>query len=179
MAATASASAHLFHASTTGKLLGLSDGPQIFTLKAGGSAFECNHAVVSGTVTQLLGLHQLVEVKYLNCTFGGGLATMHFSPALYLLSADGLVAIENTIKILVLKTVLTAHCTITVHPQNLLHWVYHTDPENAKALLVLSLVHSIRSLSSGEPCGPAGESTSGTFAGNFLVDLEGGSIGWL
>jgi hypothetical protein len=177
MAATASASAHLFHASsTTGKLLGLSDGPQVFTPGSGGEV-SCAHAVVSGTVTQLLGLHQLVQVNYLNC-LANGVATTHVTPALYLISADGLVAIENTIKLLVLKTIITPHCTITVGPQNLLHLVYHTDPLNASALLVLALAHSIKSVSTGEPCGPAGELTGGTYLGNLLVDLEGGSIGW-
>jgi hypothetical protein len=179
MAATASASAHLFHTSTTGKLLGLSDGSQVFLARTGGATVTCTHAVVSGTVAQLLQLHQLAEVNYLNCTAAGGLATVHVSPALYLLSADGLVAIANTIKLLVLETFITPHCTITVGPQNLLHLAYDTDPGNSKALLVLALVHSIKSTSTGEPCGPAGELTGGTYLGNLLVDLEGGSIGWL
>jgi hypothetical protein len=105
-----------------------------------------------------------------------GTATAHVTRAQYLFSADGLVAIENAIKILVLETTLTAHCTITVHPQNLGTIKYDTD--SSSTLLELSEVHSIKALSSGEPCGPAGELTGGTYTGSNLIELFAGTLKW-
>jgi hypothetical protein len=172
LAATASASAHLFHASKTGKLLGLSEGNQVFTPKAGGAEVICKHAVTTGTITALLGLHQLVTVVYSNCAVLG--QTTHISPAEYLLSADGLAAIVNTIFINVLGL---APCQITVKPQDLLHVAYDTDPLNSAALLELSLVHSIVSTGSGGGCGT--NNTGGTYTGNNLVFEDGGALGWL
>jgi hypothetical protein len=177
MAATTSASANLFHASKTGKILGLATSTQIFKTGAG-AAVECEHAAITGTVTELLGLHQLVEVIYSKC-LAGGVATAHITPALYLFSADGLVAVENTIIITVLKTILTAQCTIKVGPQDLGTIKYEADPGNSSALLELTFVKGIKSVSSGEPCGPAGESVTGTDEGGSLLRLDGGSLGWL
>jgi hypothetical protein len=175
MAATANASAHEFHASSLGAILGLSTNTQLFTTPGG--TVDCAHAVTTGTVTQLLGKHQLVNVAYLNCTAGGGLATAHVSTAHYLLSADGLAAILLTIKILVLKTFLTPHCTITVGPQNLGTVKFDS---NGTDILQLSEVHSIKSVSTGEPCGGTNEeTTNGTYTGSNLVKLDGGSLGWL
>jgi hypothetical protein len=178
MAATASASAHLFHASKTGKLLGSATSEQVFLTEPGGNNVTCTKAATTGTVTELLALQQAVEVVYSGCT-AFSFVNVDISPAKYLLSADGLAAITNTITILVLKTFLNEDCTITVHPQNLGTVKYNTDKPNASAILQLSEITGILSLSSGGKCGTAGDHSGGTYTGSNLIILDGGAIGWL
>jgi hypothetical protein len=171
MAVTASASAHLFHATLLGgELLGLSTGTQIFKTKAGGAAVECSHAVTLGLVAALLGLHQLVTVNYSGC-LEAGIVRIHISSAQYLLSADGLVAIEKTIKILVLGPPL--HCSITVPPQSLLGVTYKNSGKN---IVEESKVHSIVSTGTGGECGTA--NTGGTYTGNNEISEDGGTLSW-
>ncbi len=175
MATTASASAHLFHASNTGKLLGLSTNNQIFTAFAGAKTpVTCTHAATTGTVTALLALHQLVTVTYSKCE--AFLSPTTISPAEYLLSADGLAAIVNTIEI---KVGGFGNCTIKVLPQDLGTVKYETDPSNSAALLELSAVTGIKSDGSGGECGT--NNTGGTYTGNNLIRLDGapGIISWL
>ena len=175
MTATVSASAHDFTASKLGTLLGKQTGNQVFTTTSGGSAVTCTTAATTGSITALLGLHQLVSVFYSGCTVP--LANkVDISTAKYLLSADGLAAIESAITIKV-ETIL-GNCTITVDPQDLGTVKYDTDPSNSSALLELSAVTGIVSLSSGEPCGPKGTLTGGTYTGNNLIIEDGGSLSW-
>ena len=177
MATTASASANLFHASKTGKLLGLSEGTQVFTTSSGGTAVKCEHAATTGTVTALLALHQLVTVVYTKCTVEGFPADI--TPAQFLLSADGLAAVENTITIVaLLPVILGGTCTIKVGPQDLGTSKYDKDPLNSAALLQLAAVTGITSTGSGGACG-TGELIGGTYTGNNLIILDGGSLSWL
>jgi hypothetical protein len=171
MAATASASAHDFTATVNpGTLLGKQTGVQVFTPKAGGAAVECSTATTLGSITALLGLHQLVHVIYGGCLVAG-IAKVHISLALYLLGADNLVAILNTIKILVLAPPL--HCTITVPPQHLLGVTYKNSGNN---IVEESKVHSIVSTGTGGQCGTA--NTGGTYTGNNEVSEDGGTLSW-
>jgi hypothetical protein len=174
MVTTASASAHLFHATKLGTLLGQQTGSQVFTTKTGGLPVACTSAVTTGSVTALLGLHQLVTVTYTGCTVLS-IVKADISPAVYLLSADGLAAIEKTIEIKILGSG-TSNCSIKVLPQDLGTVKYKTDPSNSAALIEESEVEGITSDGSGGECGTA--NTGGTYTGNNLIRLDGGSLGW-
>ncbi len=171
MAATASVSAHEFHASKTGKLLGLSTSSWVFTLKTGGGAVTCKHVTTTGTITALLALHQLVNVFYSGCE--AFLSPMEIGTAKYLLSADGLAAIENTI---VIKVGGVGNCTITLKPQDLGTVKFKTDSSNSAALIEESAVAGIVSTGSGGECGT--NNTGGTYTGNNLIFEDGGSLSW-
>ncbi len=173
MAATASASAHLFHATAApGTLLGLQTSNQIFTTEAGGKEVICKHATTTGTIKEKLGLHQLVEVVYTECTVAG--FTADISPAQYLFSADGLAAIENTIVITAL--IPFVGCSIKVGPQDLGTVKYENK---GTEIIETSSVKGIVSTGSGGECG--GAHTGGTYEGTNLI-MEAGagnSLNWL
>jgi hypothetical protein len=173
MAATSSASSHEFHATLLGgELLGsaFNGSIQKFVPFSGGGAVECKKATTTGLVAALLGLHQLVSVFYSECT-AFGVTKVHISTAKYLLSADGLAAIENTILINVLSP---GNCTITVHPQDLGTVLYTTK---GTELIEKSEVTGIASLGSGGLCGTA-DNLGGTYTGENLIIEDGGSLGW-
>jgi hypothetical protein len=172
MTATASASAHLFHSTLdSGTLLGLQTTVQIFIPFSGAGKVECRHATTLGSITALLGLHQLVTVHYSECE--AFFQPVTISPAQYLLSADGLAAIENTI---VIQAGGLANCTLTVKPQDLGTVKYQTV---GTEIIEESSVKGIVSTGSGGSCGT--NNTGGTYEGSNLV-MEAGagmSITWL
>ncbi|HEX5852696.1 MAG TPA: hypothetical protein VFY36_06355 [Solirubrobacteraceae bacterium] len=161
------ASAQKFHADKTGALKGKQLGNQVFLTGAG--TVTCTTASTSGTVTSLLALHQLVEVKYSGCTAFGFIKT-HITPALYLFNADnGLVQLENG----VLINPLGAGCEVHLAPQHLLGVAFQNTN---KKIVEISKVHSIKSQGTGGVCG--GANTTGTYTGNNQIELEGGTIEW-
>jgi hypothetical protein len=162
----ASASAALFHASKTGKLVGKATNTQTFTTGAG--TVECTKAASSGTATALLTLVQLIQVTYSGCT-AFTFVTVEINTADYLFNADtGLVFLDNTLKIVIPKV-----CEVVVPPQSLLQVTYDNT---SKKILELSNVHSIKSTGSGGVCG--GANSTGTYVGNNLLELEGGELSW-
>jgi hypothetical protein len=164
-----SASAAFFHASKTGTLTGKNDGLQTFNTGTGAGAVECTKAASSGTATALLTLVQLIQETYTGCT-AFSFAEVKINTADYLFNADnGLVFLDNTLKI----EIPLAGCEVVVPPQDLFTVTY--DNTNNK-ILELSNVHSIKSTGSGGDCKGAG--SSGTYVGNNLLELEGGSLSW-
>lgn len=167
MVATASASAFLFHATLVpGTLLGKATNTQKFVAFSGSGTVECTSATTTGSITQKLALTQLVTVVYSSCAAFGFPTSI--SAAKYVLSADGLAAIENTIVISV-KGV----CTITVKPQDLGTVKYKNSGNN---ILEESAVTGITSTGSGGVCG--GANTGGTYTGNNEVSEDGGILSW-
>ena len=169
MAAAASASAQSFHATVVpGTLLGRATSNQVFTPFAGAGTITCKNAFTEGKATVTLGLHQLVSVFYSSCT-AFGVFNVGISTAKYLLSADGLVAVENTIEI-----GIEGVCEITVKPQDLGTVKYKNS---GKSIVVESSVTGIKSEGSGGPCGGP-TNTGGTYTGNNEISEDGGAFSW-
>ncbi len=166
MAMAAGASAQKFHASKTGNLKGFALNTQVFNTGSGN--VECTAAASSGTVTTLETLTQAINVKYSGCKAFGFINT-DISEAHYVFSADGSVAVTNTITI----TPLGAGCTVTVGPQTLKEVKFKNS---GSKITEETNVKNIVSTSSGGLCGSS--STTGTYTGNNDIELEGGTISW-
>ncbi len=169
LAVTASASAQQFHATVApGTLLGKALNVQKFVPFAGAGTVECTTAATTGSITAALSLHQLVTVNYGSCK-AFGFVNVDIGPAKYLLSADGLAAIEGTIGINVLGI-----CTLTVKAQDLGTVKYKNSGKN---IVEESAVTGIVSTGSGGVCGTA--NTGGTYTGNNEVSEDGGgTLSW-
>jgi hypothetical protein len=156
-----------FKASSTGTLSGAQTGNQVFTTPAG--KVTCTEASTSGTVATLEATEQEVTVEYEGCTAFGFIGA-EISPAEYNLHANGVVDVLNEIEI------NAASCHVIVPPQNGLTSVSYTNKTGGK-IEEVSNVTGIHSTGNGGICG--GESTTGTYVGNNLVGLIGGTVEWV
>jgi hypothetical protein len=166
----ANASAAQFTASAVGSLSGKAIAPQVFTTPGG--TVTCNTAATTGTIEKTADTQQHVTVHYTGCT-AFGFATVDITDATYQFTAGtgNNVHIKNTITIT--PTLFGASiCTTTVKPQT----VGTVDYTNASATTVKvdPTVTGIKSTSSGGSCGPAGETSTGTYTGASEVSRVGG-----
>jgi len=171
--AAATASADLFLASAAGLLLLASaDNTQAFIFH--GNELKCTALTAHG-VTALRSLDQHATVSYTGCkaSFGGGTVDEPIV-ALYLFLANGTVHILKPILIFVLNTIF-GECHVTVEAQTLLGITYHNNASGD--ILLLANVKSIKSEGLGPACTYSLES-GGTYTGNALVFVHGGTIQW-
>jgi hypothetical protein len=169
--AVSSASASLFLVHPTGKILGEAVNPQVF--KAGEATVSCSKADVSGTATALRSLTVLVAVLYGTCKLGT-LGANVTPAAQFILNADLLAAVENTVTI----EVPEAKCSISIGPagNQALNSVHYGN--EGSDLKVNALVKGITFTTTGGLCGAAGENA--TYNGEFKVmsALAGGVVRW-
>ena len=164
--AAANASAAVFKASGTGTLSGKALNNQVFNTGIGN--VTCTTAASSGTVVAPLEKEtQEVAVKYSGCT-AFGFVGVEISEAKYLFNANGSVNVVNTITI----KVPAAGCSVTVSPQTGLKTITYVN--SSGKIEEKTNVSGIKSKGSGGVCG--GESTTGTYTGNNLIELVGGTI---
>jgi hypothetical protein len=164
----ASASAHLFLASTTGKLtVKLLTNPT-FTSIAG--TVQCLGArFVSGEVKTLKALALTSTIEFEKCTAFGLAAKLSLVNVKS--TAEGSVSLLKTV------TATATGCTVTFPSsknQNL--WTIKFKNTNKQIEKTASVSH-ITSSGTGATCTYAEES-SGVFTGNALVGLLGGTIDW-
>lgn len=178
VAVVAQASASTFSASAVGALIldNLIGANHRFSTDGG--VVECSKVKSHGITTALSSLTQVETVIYTGCNAFGSTVTV--SPAEYRFSADNTTSVLNTIVV----TSSVGKCTVTVSPfnnQNLSKILYVTDPSNSNALNIKAEVSGISYLASagGGICGPPGELTNGTYSGEVLAFLDGGSLGWV
>jgi hypothetical protein len=173
--AVSSASASVFLAHPPGTLLSAAAATtQVFITPAGSVECTALKLLPPDTTTALEALHILVRIDYEKCKVFGALnAVVH--PALYLISADGLVLLENTILILA-----PPNCVITVPGnQDLNKLEFSNNTANGSVLLTAS-VKGITSEGQGgtESLCLFAKSSTGTYTGKTVVKAAGGVIRW-
>jgi hypothetical protein len=160
-----------FTASAAGKTIkGVQNGDQTFTASSSAPAVICHKAATEGTTTGTEATSQEVTVHYTEChvaTIGSPSATV--SKATYDLAASGSVTITEPIEI----AVSALGCHTTVEAQTVGSASY--DNLSGGKIEQTSAVTGIHSTSSGGLC-PSG--TTGTYSGNNIVELPGGTISW-
>jgi hypothetical protein len=174
-AANASAAPKFTTTAAGGTLTGAKTTNQVF--KINGGTTTCTGAATDGTIAASGSTTQEVTVTYSGCTAFGFVNT-DISPATYLFSANGEVAIKNTITI----TPTGAGCTVTVGEtsnQNLKSVSFDTGVVSGgfTGIEETSAVSGITYTSTGGLCGSSG--TNGTYTGNsFLHGPTGVTISW-
>jgi hypothetical protein len=164
----ASAGAHLFLASTTGKLTAkLLTNP---TFKNATGTVACERAsFVSGEVKTLKALLLTSTIEFEKCTAFGLAAKVSLVNVLS--SAEGSVSLLKTV------TATASGCIVTYpSSKNQSLWTVKFKNTNKQIEKVASISH-ITSSGAGAVCSYAEES-SGVFTGNALVGLIGGTIDW-
>ena len=163
------ASGHEFESSVSGALSRVSNTNQVFTT-GGGNEVVCTEDSVTGSAVAGKVLHILVSIGYLKCTVKVSIFSFpaDVSTAKYLLSADGLVKLENTVSINILGI-----CNLTIKPQHFATGVAYKN--NGNNVVEESNVTGIVSEGSGGECKGG---TTGTYTGNTEVALAGGKISW-
>jgi len=171
-AANAQAAPKFTSSTGEGSLSGEATTNQVFT--AGFGNVTCTAVDVSGTVAGTEKTEQESTVQYTNCK-ALGVPTAHVTPATYLFTANGTVHVQNSITITITKSIVNAHCTLTITPQTLGGITYSNDSPNET---VAANTSGIDYHSSGGACGSAGTHTDGTYTGTTLVKSSSGSISW-
>ncbi|HEX5852326.1 MAG TPA: hypothetical protein VFY36_04480 [Solirubrobacteraceae bacterium] len=165
---TASAGAHEFLASSTGKLT--SKLLTTVVLKNIAGNMECKGAsLAEGAVATTKSTFLVSTVQFEKCTAFGLLMTM--SPARIRSTADGSVSLLKTV------TTKAISCQVTI-PSNKNQNLNTVKYRNTnKQIEKLATVSKITSVGIGAACAYAEEST-GVLTGNALVGLIGGAIDW-
>ena len=135
-------------------VLGLTQGPQVFSTAAG--TIECKHFGGHGLAEALETLQSLTAVSVTGCTAFGLAAKI--TTGKFLFNAHGLISLENTI------TITTTGCTVTIPSsknQNLEKVLYLNIGND---ILIHSDVNGITSSGTGAACTYAEES-KGTYRG--------------
>jgi hypothetical protein len=174
----ASASAHEFVASKTGKLTGKALNTHVFKTKAGN--VECKKATLPvsavNEVKELKAKTQEVEVKYEECK-AFGFVSAEVSNAKYLFSAETTknASVKNTV------TVKASTCTVTVEPVTANQELEKVSYANLTGgtLEVKAKVEKVTYKTSAGCTSGAGTFTDGLYEGNEEVTLEGGTLEWL
>jgi hypothetical protein len=161
------ASAHNFNATKAGALSRVSNTPQVFKTGAG-SEVTCSTDAVTGSAVSGNSLHQLVDISYSGCKVLG-FVNAEVSLAQYLLSADLLALLENTVIINIPFV-----CHITVKPQHFPTGLLFTN--KGSNLVETTHVSGIKSEGSGSECGTV--SSTGTYTGTTEVAVAGGTLSW-
>jgi hypothetical protein len=164
-AVSVSATGHEFVASKTGKTKSKASGAQVF--KTGGGTLECAAASGTGEIKELKSTIHKETVTYSECVAFGGSVTI--TAAHYEFSANGSVRLEKTVTI----TPAGSGCEIVVEPQTLEKVTYSNTSGKITAEPSLVKIHSI---GTGGLCGA--ESTTGSFSGSTVGEVEGGTIKW-
>lgn len=176
MAVSNAAAAPLFLSHPAGVLLlATADNTQKFFTPGGAFTVECAKLKLSppDTTPALQSLSILVTVNYENCEIPllATKATVH--PVRYLLDANGLVTLENTVLILA-----TGACTITISAsKNQSLNTVKFDNQADKSLLLLANVKGITSRGEGLLC-EYPEENKGEYTGFSRVTADGGFIRW-
>lgn len=162
------AAAHEFLASSTGKLTVKVLTTSVFTTAAG--RIECTAASLGeGEVKTLKSLFLLSTVQFTGCKAFGLAAKI--SSIKVRSTAEGSVSLLRT------ATVTATGCTVTIASaknQNL-HTVKYSNV--SKGIEKVATVSGITSVGTGATCEYAEES-KGTFQGDALVNLIGGTLDW-
>lgn len=166
-----SASAAEFVASKTGSLKGSADTSQKFEVSSGSGEYVlCDKLSVTGTVTTLKAGKQAAVVQYEECkavTFLGELSA-EISAADYTFNANGSVEITKPIVI----NIGGGLATQTVTDQTASSVTY----SNSSPVSTIMINASIMGIHSE---GALGTQTTGTYTGESLTALEGGTIEWV
>lgn len=169
----AQASAHEFTASAVGLTIkGKALNTQVFKTSAG--TVECTTATPSGKTEALKAETQKIAVNYGNCEAFGA-TEVSISTAHYDFNANGTVTIESAITINA-KTIFGEECVVTVEGGQTVGTVSYKPAEGK--ITEESKVEKIKSTATGGSFCGSGESSTGTYSGNNLVEAEGGTVGW-
>ena len=160
----ASASAHEFVASKTGKTKSSAKTEQVFN--TGSGEVKCKKLSGKGEVTALKTTTHKESVTYSECT-AFGFVKVKITTAKYEFNANGSVKLENEITI----TPEGAGCTVKVPAQTLESVSYSNE---SGKIDTESHVKGIKSKGSGGICG--GENSTGTYSGTAVTELEGGTL---
>lgn len=165
----ASADAHIFLASSTGKLTVKLLSHPTYTTASG--TVECQAAsLVEGEVKTTKSLTLTSTIQFEKCIAFGLNSTV--TPAKVRSTAEGSVSLLKSVTV----TLAGAGCTVTfpsTKNQNLNTIKYKNTNKQIEKLARISRVNS---QGSGGLCG--GEETNGRFEGDALVGLIGGTIDW-
>jgi hypothetical protein len=170
----------LFHG-TGGKLLGSGSGLQ--TLVVGEATIECTTVSAEGAITALRALNILITARYTNCkstAFGAAPVTIH--PAQFLIDANGLVKLENTVRVLI-NLGEEPLCVITLPAatnQGLNSVKIENTPAN-KGILILSNVTKISAFGTGGGATKLcefPERHDATNTGSLHIVADGGLLKW-
>jgi hypothetical protein len=155
-------------------LLATADNFQNFHTPGGALTVQCGKLKLlpPDTAPSLQALSILVTVDYENCEVLT-VATALVHPVRYLIDANGLVTLENTVLILAGEA---CRITIPAAKNQSLKTVKFDNQANG-SILLLSKVTGITSSGSGLLCAYAEES-NGTYEGNARVIVEGGVVRW-
>jgi hypothetical protein len=165
-AVSVSASGDEFVASKTGKTKSKETNAQIFKTSAG--TLECAEVSGAGEFKAGSSSSHKEVFTYSGCTAFGTRATM--TPADFEFFAAGSVKLENTVEI----SVGGGECEIVLEPQTVEKATY-TNKSGGKLEAEANAL-KIHSKGTGSGCG--GSSTSGSYTGSILGELEGGTIEW-
>jgi hypothetical protein len=159
-------------------VLVLNDNPQIFRPDPE-LEIICNHFFGEGDGPggAMSGMLQGITGTYSDCLVMGAFAAI-VTPVEYEVKAAGTVKIKKAITV----TVPILNCSIKVTkegPNAALSQVLFLNRPGGR-ILIHAEIGGINSLSSGEPCGPAGvEKTQGTYTGLLLALADSGAtIDW-
>lgn len=159
----AAASAANFQVNEPGTMSGSATTVQVLTVSGG--QIRCTGAATAGTVEQFASETQKVTVNYSGCTAFGFTGAV-VSPAEYMLHANGVVDVLNTITV----TVPGAGCSVMVGPQAGLTTIAYTN--SGGKVKASSSIAGISYATTGGLCGPGG--VNGTFTGASELALIGG-----
>ncbi len=155
-------------------LLATADDPQIFFTPANGLEVECKSVKLlpPDTTPALRFLSILITVDYETCDIPSISANATVHPVQYLIYANGLVRLENTVLI------LAPLCTITIPAaKNQSLNTVKFDNQKDGSLLLLVRVKGVTSSGAGVGCTYA-EEDKGGYEGDIRVVAHGGTIRW-
>jgi hypothetical protein len=164
-AGSVSATSHEFIANKTGKTKGKNTNAQVF--KTGAGMIECTTASGAGEIKVLASPTHKETITFSGCTGFG--APVKITAAHFEFNAEGSAKLEKRVTM----TPEGLGCEILIEPQTVSGITYSSGSGKVTAAANAS---GIVSKATSSICG--GENTEGTYSGDVVGELEGGTIEW-
>jgi len=165
-AVSVSASGDEFHASKAGKTKSKGTDVQVFRTSAG--SVECSEVTGTGTIAAGSSSSHKEVFTYSGCTAFG--TTVKISSADFEFFASGAIKLENTVTVVP----STKECELVLEPQTVDGATY--ENRSGGKIEAEAEAEKVHSKGTGGNCG--GTSTTGSYGGSDLGELEGGTIEW-
>jgi hypothetical protein len=164
-AGSVSATSHEFIASKLGKTKGKNTNTQTF--KTGVGMIECSTASGTGEIKVLASTTHKETITFSGCTGFG--VSVKITAAHFEFNAEGSAKLEKRVTM----TPEGLGCEVLIEPQTVTGITYSNGSGKVTAAAAAS---GIVSKGTSSVCG--GENTEGTYSGDVVGELEGGTIEW-